>query len=82
MFYHCLSNIPAVILQLNLDVFATAIGMIPICLYNVEVIDIMNNPLLATTSPSDFWGKRWNLLIHGVLKVQYFTDFFHLFDSS
>ena len=28
----------------------------------------MNNPLLEATSPSDFWGRRWNTLVHGVLK--------------
>mmetsp|Transcript_26879 Transcript_26879/g.54870 ORF Transcript_26879/g.54870 Transcript_26879/m.54870 type:complete len:170 (-) Transcript_26879:165-674(-) len=28
----------------------------------------MNNPLLESTSPSDFWGRRWNLMVHGVLK--------------
>jgi hypothetical protein len=29
---------------------------------------VMKNPLGGATSPSDFWGKRWNLLVHGVLK--------------
>lgn len=28
----------------------------------------MDNPLLEATSPSDFWGRRWNVLVHGVLK--------------
>lgn len=28
----------------------------------------MRNPLLEATSPSDFWGRRWNTLVHGVLK--------------
>jgi hypothetical protein len=29
---------------------------------------VMKNPLFESTSPSDFWGRRWNLLVHGVLK--------------
>ncbi len=29
---------------------------------------VMKNPLGGAKSPSDFWGKRWNLLIQGVLK--------------
>lgn len=28
----------------------------------------MNNPVFGSTSPSDFWGRRWNLLIHDCLK--------------
>ena len=28
----------------------------------------MENPLLKSTSPTEFWGKRWNLIIHGLLK--------------
>ena len=27
------------------------------------------NPLFASTSPSDFWGRKWNLTIHRNLKV-------------
>ena len=26
------------------------------------------NPVLKSSSPSDFWGRRWNLIVHGVLK--------------
>jgi hypothetical protein len=29
---------------------------------------IMLNPLLKSRSPMDFWGKRWNLLVHDALK--------------
>ena len=25
-------------------------------------------PLLASTSAADFWGRRWNLLIHGLFR--------------
>ena len=28
----------------------------------------MRNPLTESTSPTDFWGRRWNVLIHSVLK--------------
>merc|ERR1719330_1323387 len=30
--------------------------------------DMMKNPVMKTSSPSDFWSNRWNLLIHSVLK--------------
>ena len=28
----------------------------------------MRNPMLEATSPSDFWGRRWNVLVHSVMK--------------
>ena len=30
-------------------------------------------PLLASTSVSDFWGRRWNLLIHGLFRRTIFS---------
>ena len=29
---------------------------------------VMDNPMFESQSPSDFWGRRWNLLIHHCLK--------------
>jgi len=29
---------------------------------------IFHNPLFTSRSPSEFWGKRWNLTIHRILK--------------
>lgn len=29
---------------------------------------IFANPLFTSTSPSDFWGRRWNVMIHRILK--------------
>jgi hypothetical protein len=34
--------------------------------YQTQVV--MMNPLFGSKSPSDFWGRRWNLLVHSVLK--------------
>jgi len=28
----------------------------------------MLNPIFESSSPSDFWGRRWNLVVHGLLK--------------
>lgn len=33
-----------------------------------KVLKAMRNPLLEATGVADFWGRRWNLLIHHVLK--------------
>jgi len=32
------------------------------------VIELCDNPMTASTSPSEFWGRRWNALVHVVLK--------------
>jgi hypothetical protein len=40
-----------------------------LCMQGYKPIDTMRNPLLHSLSPRDFWGKRWNLIVHGVLKV-------------
>ena len=37
-----------------------AVGYMPITL--------MRSPLTSATSPLDFWGRRWNRLIHGLFK--------------
>lgn len=29
---------------------------------------MMKSPILEATSPSDFWGRRWNVLVHAVMK--------------
>lgn len=31
-------------------------------------LECFRHPLLLSTSPADFWGRRWNLLIHGLFK--------------
>jgi len=36
----------------------------------IKIIDLMHNPLFESTSPSDFWGRRWNMTAHKMLKVR------------
>lgn len=38
-------------------------------MFGTQAESVMENPVLESVSPSEFWGKRWNKLIHGVLKV-------------
>ncbi|CAB9499504.1 Probable long-chain-alcohol O-fatty-acyltransferase [Seminavis robusta] len=37
-------------------------------LTGMAVIELCDSPLTKSTSLSDFWGRRWNLLVHIVLK--------------
>ena len=50
-------------LHLLTDVFST---LVAVAGYAPEIM--FRDPLLRSTSLSDFWGRRWNLLIHGLLK--------------
>jgi hypothetical protein len=34
-----------------------------------STVAVMHSPMTKSTSPSDFWGRRWNRMIHGILKV-------------
>lgn len=38
-------------------------------------MEVMRNPLMRSTSVRDFWGRRWNLLIHKLMKRTFFTPF-------
>jgi len=63
------NNMVATILfQMTLTTFTIALsGMVSI-MFGVKTSEAMKNPVFESTSPSDFWGKRWNLIIHGSLK--------------
>eukprot|EP00986_Skeletonema_menzelii_P009943 scaffold4644_cov145-Skeletonema_menzelii.AAC.4 len=54
--------------QSGLALGNSALGSMCQLLTGFKVLHTMNNPMLEATSPSDFWGKRWNLLVHVVLK--------------
>ena len=41
--------------------------------YKVE--NCMRNPMLDSDSPSDFWGRKWNRLVHAVLKRGIYKPF-------
>ena len=44
------------------------IGGVLVLAQGVEPIAGFNNPIFGSSSPSDMWGRRWNLQIHGILK--------------
>ena len=53
------------------------VGTVGVCLvtqlvFGIQTINVTNNPIFQSKSPSDFWSKRWNILVHGVLKVSLF----------
>lgn len=58
----------AYMFQLCLGLFGFAMSAVVQFASGLKTNISMRNPMLEATSPSDFWGKRWNTLVHGVLK--------------
>jgi hypothetical protein len=58
----------AILLQLYLLTFSSGLAFNTILLTGYETQPFSDQPLLYCTSPSNFWGRRWNILIHTSLK--------------
>ena len=64
-----LDNIMMTILfQQILTVFMMMLAILATAILGVKVSEGMVNPVFTASSPSDFWGRKWNLVIHGALK--------------
>jgi len=59
MAFHC---------SLSLEVGAAGIALGISALTGIETMNLNTNPLTASTSPSDFWGNRWNRVVSSALK--------------
>jgi hypothetical protein len=62
------STLHAVTVYSTLGMIADVFALL-LCLLGYRPVSVMRNPLLRSVSPRDFWGRRWNLVIHGILKV-------------
>lgn len=68
-FRHIVNNFSiALLLQGYLLVFTIPMNLLANTLFFVEVQQYMKNAMFDAKSPSDFWGNKWNLLIHHNLK--------------
>lgn len=68
--------LPAMYLQAALVYVMLAAGfqafrLVPI-VAGIETHSIMRHPLLLSTSVRDFWGRRWNLLVHRIVHRSFF----------
>lgn len=57
-----------ILLQAYLAVFSIPLGIVSILILNVQVPYVMKNAIFGSASPTDFWSKKWNRLIHALLK--------------
>jgi len=58
----------AILIQMMLSTFTTTFSIVVGFIFGVQTSQAMENPMMTSTSPSDFWGNKWNLVIHGALK--------------
>lgn len=62
------SALYAFLFQLYLTAYGEGLVFATTVLTRRQTEPLMDNPLFESKSPSDFWGRRWNLLIHRGLK--------------
>lgn len=69
--------IQAVVLFLTLIFSMYGVATISCLTANMQVCDSKfdRQPLFCATSPSDFWGRRWNSLVHHHLKKGVYKPF-------
>jgi len=71
------ASLPAVYLQAAFVYCMLATSMLmhrlPTTLLDIGTAEPMRAPLLLSTSIRDFWGRRWNLIIHRLMKRTFFA---------
>lgn len=67
--YNQLMNnlLATVMFQIYLTTFGLGLNFLA-SLLGFQLIPFMLNPMFESSSVSDFWGRRWNLVVHGMLK--------------
>lgn len=65
----------AFLTALMIEVGATGVGLLTSLLSGIKTVQLNFNPLTASSSPSDFWGRRWNRLVSSGLKRGIFRPF-------
>eukprot|EP00804_Cyclotella_cryptica_P007563 CCRYP_010652-RA/>CCRYP_010652-RA protein AED:0.13 eAED:0.13 QI:2135/0.8/0.83/1/0.4/0.33/6/2025/347 len=56
------------ITQMNLHMGTSGAALVVTLLFGMKTKVVTQNAMLRSTSVSDFWGRRWNQLVHGALK--------------
>lgn len=52
--------------------FAYDVGGLLLCAQRHVPAEVFRHPLVLSTSPRDFWGRRWNLMVHSTLRRSVF----------
>ena len=77
--YGLLRTLPGLYLQTYMVYCMMALTMTchraVVALLGLETLVTFKLPLLLSTSLREFWGRRWNLLIHNLMKRCFFDPF-------
>jgi hypothetical protein len=66
---HLLNNfLVAFLISASLSQSSLGVSLVYNIFYGVQTYEVVLNPMLKSKSPSDFWGRRWNMLVHKGLK--------------
>jgi Membrane bound O-acyl transferase family len=66
---HLVNNLAmAMLTSLCLDVGATGMGLVTSAITGRKTVEIHDHPITRSTSPGNFWGQRWNVLVGSALK--------------
>ncbi len=55
-------------LSVSLSQSSLGVSTIYNLLYGFETYEVVQNPMFKSKSVSEFWGRRWNMLVHKGLK--------------
>jgi hypothetical protein len=64
----CNSYLMAFLTSLCLEVGSSVVGLLTSLLSGINTVAVNDSPLTKATSPSDFWGNRWNRMVSSGLK--------------
>lgn len=65
---HPCNRLTLVLISFSLSQSSTGVSLIYSILYGYETDEIVLNPMFKSASPTEFWGRRWNTLVHKGLK--------------
>jgi hypothetical protein len=71
--YHNI-DIASIMLETGSLTFQVAIG---VCT-GYSTVPFNDSPMVSSSSPSDFWGRRWNQQVQSTLKVRNYTGINHI----
>jgi len=74
--------VTTVFFQISLTTFIVALGLVVQLTLGIQTKGAMKNPVFTSTSIAEFWGERWNLIIHGALKRGVFKPVYRISSSK
>lgn len=74
--------VSALLFQFVLTAVSSCLAFLGQSLFRYKTPNVMENPVFTSTSIAEFWGERWNLLIHENLKRGVFKPLYRATSSK